>query len=296
MKTNIKTLLDSFVHDNEQNGGNVAEYIMADTAAEDNGYFWFLTESEITEFENDQKQRAELKEEIFNYVQENYNYNLKAERLIEKWIVVDSGADTEDRLKVTRRDNFEDMLFCRAYSGDYGQLVNCNNAGCYVFLNSESPIHGDFIYDVEKKFDIKLSSYFNERHGMTFDTIETFIGMIEELNEDTENHEDFNYTIIDVVELKKFAETWKEKNEIHTEVKGWTFHDSHNFKTIILETEFGEADCNEVDELEQINILLQMPEKAPYMDGFNTSEESEDYYFHFDRWATNPWFCFVEKK
>lgn len=84
MKTNIKTLLDSFVHDTEQyiieNGGNVADYIIADTTAEEYGYFWFLTEREITEFENDQTRRAELKEEIINYIKENYNYNLKAEK------------------------------------------------------------------------------------------------------------------------------------------------------------------------------------------------------------------------
>lgn len=301
MKTNIKTLLDGFVYDNKEdiidNGGNVASFILADAAELENGYLWFLTEEEITEFETSNKhRRSELLAEIFNYVQENYNYNLKAERLMEKWIVVDFGADVEDPIRVTRRDNFENMLFCRAYSGDYGQLVDCNNAGCYAFYNSESPIHSDFLYQVEKKFDVELYNYFNKRFSMSFDTVETFIGMIEELNEDTENHEDFNYTIIDVVELKKFAETWKEKNESHTKIKGWTFHDSHNFKTVVLETELFEPDCTEVDDIEQIDILLQMPETAPYMDGFNTSEETEDYYFYFDRWATNPWYCYVEIK
>lgn len=84
MKTNIKTLLDGFVYDNKENiidnGGNVASFILADAAELENGYFWFLTESEITEFENDLTRRAELKEEIISYVQENYNYNLKAQQ------------------------------------------------------------------------------------------------------------------------------------------------------------------------------------------------------------------------
>ena len=94
----------------------------------------------------------------------------------------------------------------------------------------------------------------------------------------------------------KFFDAWREQNENHTEVTGWTYHDSHNFKTIVLETEFGEPDCIELDEEEQIEILLQMPETAPYIEKFDTIVETEDFKFKYDRWATNPWFCYVERK
>lgn len=78
MKTTIETLLDGFVHDNQEyikeNGGNAAEYIMADTIAQDHGWLWFLSDEEIEEFENNPARRKELKEEIADYVNSNYNY------------------------------------------------------------------------------------------------------------------------------------------------------------------------------------------------------------------------------
>lgn len=80
MKTYIKTLLDSFVFDNEksiiENGGNVAEYIIAETRAQDQGWLWFLSEEEIEEFENNPTRRKKHIGEITKFVNDNYDYLL----------------------------------------------------------------------------------------------------------------------------------------------------------------------------------------------------------------------------
>jgi len=80
MKNHIKTLLDSFVHDNEENikqsGKTAAEYILEDTEAEDQGWLWFLSEAEIEEFENDKAKKADHIQTVKAYVNENYNYKL----------------------------------------------------------------------------------------------------------------------------------------------------------------------------------------------------------------------------
>jgi len=81
MKNSIATMLDSFVHDNrkyiKENGGNAAEYIMIDTKAQDQGWLWFLDDEEVEEFENNFMRRNELKREITEYVNKNYNYNIE---------------------------------------------------------------------------------------------------------------------------------------------------------------------------------------------------------------------------
>ena len=134
----------------------------------------------------------------------------------EEWIVVSFPNDeSESKIRMTRRSNFEKMDFCKAY-GNYGVQVDCDDAGCY--------------------------------------------------------------------------------NENHTEVTGWNYHDGHNFRTVVLEADWSDqTDCTELDEEEQLAILLQYP-GVPHIEGTNVSVETDDYIFHFDRWATNPWTCYVEKK
>ena len=217
--------------------------------------------------------------------------------LMKKWVVVMLPyADPNDAIRVTRRENFKEMNFCDCY-GDYGVKVDCYNAGCYCLDNSESVIQSDMLLDIDRHFNTILFKYYGERYGMTFTSLDEFIGNVEEINnEDSDVHESWEYVPVDVAELKVFCEKYLAEKESHTQVTGWTFHDSHNFKTVVSETDFGDPDCSELDENEQAKILLQMPVTAPYMEGTNASEESENYTFHFDRWATNPWFCYVEKK
>ena len=78
MKTTINALLNAYVHDNAQNikedGRTIAEYILAETEAEDHGWYWFLKYSEIEEFENSNEARERHINEIKEFVNANYNY------------------------------------------------------------------------------------------------------------------------------------------------------------------------------------------------------------------------------
>ena len=78
MKSSIQTLLDAYVHDNAQNikesGNTAAEYILADSEAEDHGWYWFLTDSEIEEFETNKESRERHINEIKDFVNKNYDY------------------------------------------------------------------------------------------------------------------------------------------------------------------------------------------------------------------------------
>ena len=78
MKNSIETMLNSYVSDNaeyiKENGVNAAEYILADTEAQDQGWLWFLSDEEIEEFESDKEARKKHIQEIRDYVNKNYNY------------------------------------------------------------------------------------------------------------------------------------------------------------------------------------------------------------------------------
>jgi len=293
MKNSIKSYLDAVVHDNaeiiKENGGNAAEHILNNCENLEFGWFEILTEDEIHEYETASgERREEIRAEIRAFVNENYNYNLLADELLEKWIVVDFGADTEDRLRVTRRSNFEKMDLCGAFE-NYGRTVGCESAGCYTFSNSESSVFLDFTKELYAKFN-GVEQIVDENEMTDREFCEFFI--------DPMNHKPgrdlFSVDIFD--QMLAFFNAWEVKNTSHTEVTAWTFHDSHNFQTVVLENDYGEADCIEIEEAEQKEILLQMPQTFPHMEGFNTSEKTEDFIFRFDRWATNPWYCFVERK
>lgn len=80
MKTCIETMLKSYIYDNRsfivENGGNVAEYILADTESYENGWLWFLSDEEIEIFELDRDARQQMIQEIKDYVNSNYNYEV----------------------------------------------------------------------------------------------------------------------------------------------------------------------------------------------------------------------------
>ncbi|MDV7402670.1 hypothetical protein RZS08_65210, partial [Arthrospira platensis SPKY1] len=113
-------------------------------------------------------------------INENYNYNLRSEELLEKWIVVEI-TNADPVVRVTRRENFQKMNYCKAY-GDYGKMVDCEHAGCYAFYNYNSSIHSDFLLEIEKAFNVKIHGYFGDRHGMNFDSVQTFVDLVKELN------------------------------------------------------------------------------------------------------------------
>ena len=88
MKNSIKSYLDAVVHDNaeiiKENAGNAAEHILNNCENLEFGWFEFLTEDEIHEYETASgERREEIRDEIRAFVNENYNYNLLADELLE---------------------------------------------------------------------------------------------------------------------------------------------------------------------------------------------------------------------
>jgi hypothetical protein len=196
--------------------------------------------------------------------------------LLEKWIVVSIG----DRIKITLRDNFEKKNLCDLYS-EYGQKVGHYNAGDYHFDNSSS----DAIRDCNRAL-VEAGLLKNTNEIVWY--LDNEDACIEDLY--GENDE------FDKEAIEAFAKKWREDNESCTEVTAWTYHDSRNFRSIVIESYTGNTDGFELGEEESSKILAQMPGEAPNIEGTNESVETEDYIFEFDRWATNPWFCYVENK
>jgi len=86
MKNSIETLLDGFVHDSresiKESGMTAAEYIINDAKAQDQGWLWFLSDDEIDEYEaSSAERRAEIRKEITDYVNNNYNYFIEPSTL-----------------------------------------------------------------------------------------------------------------------------------------------------------------------------------------------------------------------
>lgn len=121
MKPNIKQLLDSFVHDNEEtiieHGYNVAEYILNDTESQDNGWLWFLTDEEIEKFEKFEQfgpERQMFVNEITAFVNKNYNYNInkkyilqdcEAGNIIDEFNTIEEAKDGLNRYEAGDRKN-----------------------------------------------------------------------------------------------------------------------------------------------------------------------------------------------
>ncbi len=77
MKKNIKQLVNNFEFDNKQymhNYKTVAEYIIEDAEASDQGWLWFLSDEEIEEFERSEEARERHVAEIIEFINSNYNY------------------------------------------------------------------------------------------------------------------------------------------------------------------------------------------------------------------------------
>jgi hypothetical protein len=140
MKTNIKQIMDSYVYDNEdyieENGGNAAEYILADTEAEDQGWLFFLSDEEIEKFENDKDFREDTIFKIKEFVNENYDYQVRNYN-----VIFNDDTNSNDMGFENTRKYCEDFIKCNngtdyGYFEDYkGGTVSivCNESDKTVF-------------------------------------------------------------------------------------------------------------------------------------------------------------------
>lgn len=196
-------------------------------------------------------------------------------QLLNDYIVVrPCNEEDETTLRVTFRKYFEEMNYCKCFS-EYGQQIGCYNAGCYSLQNNTSDAMKDLIAAIEEKFDVTpdIVEYVNNNFK-----VEPRTDIDDELR----------------IEIDKFIKEWRKENEYHTKATAWTFFDSHNYRSVTLKTP-DNPNCKELDEEEQIAILSEMPKLPYHVAGTEASEKTENYTFYFDRWANNPWICFVEK-
>lgn len=266
----MKNLVNKIQILNENRGEmSIYKYVSNECESDPNFFRWLFDE----DFDNDfNSSLSEIQQSEFDA----WLLEIKKEYLLKNWIVVKFPyADDNDAIRVTRRSNFEETNLCDTY-GNYGSKVDCFDAGCYSLDNGSSSFKSDLELFIEEKFNLEGEFSYDDYKEQQEDGIDTDQPLF--------------------IEIDKAVKNWIKENENHTEVTAWSFHDSNNFKTVVLKTDFGEPDCEELDDEVQIDVLLQMPEPAPWIEGTDTTEESENYLFHFDRWATNPWFCYVERK
>lgn len=88
MKSNIKQLIEQVVTDNREHiirySNNPYEYLHFDFAQEDQAHAWYLTDEEITEYENgDEAVRECFNNEITDLLKE-YDYKLVTKRVFQK--------------------------------------------------------------------------------------------------------------------------------------------------------------------------------------------------------------------
>lgn len=272
MRSNAELLLRENYQDVENKETmSFTEWVKNQSETEPRFFYWLFPSAEnfTGDFGNG---ITEVQQNEF----EEFILQIKTIDLLEKYIVVKMNFTNEDEIKMTLRNNFETVKYCESYA-DYGQKVGCYTAGCYSLSNSGSEALADLKKAIAEKFGVED------------------VTIVDCSNEFTVEPDAENIPEGLRIKIDEFIAKWREENESHTEATAWTYHDSHNFKTVVLNWEFGESDCEELGEDEQAKILLQYP-GVPHIEGTNASEETEDFIYNFDRWATNPWICEIEIK
>lgn len=77
MRNSIKQYTRQYIEDNKiYIEDNIADYLITTAQQEENGYFWYLSQNEITEFEENTKKREKLIIEIENFIYKYFNFNI----------------------------------------------------------------------------------------------------------------------------------------------------------------------------------------------------------------------------
>ena len=172
---------------------------------------------------------------------------------------------------LTDEDNFKKVDLCDTHNR-FGQVVGCVNAGCYSLVNTE----GDACIrhleaHIEAKFSIEFS-YSDYKDG--------------------EYDEELFFA-----ELKSEIESWAEANVMHTEVTAWNYWNGNNHQTIVLGCDFGEPDCEEVNDDENEAIIDDYENNVEWED-WNFGQRrgfGDKYIFHQSQYASDPYSARVER-
>ncbi len=233
----------------------------------------------VAEFVDNCIDNGESTIDVLNkYVDDHYiTINPKIEKLCEKYIVLEKTYENDGYFYITQRSNFKTVNLCDCFD-DYGQQIGCYRAKCYSFDNSDCDAEQDCLKELYEHFNIEYSD-----DDLLFNIEETISGENDLLKN------------IEKEKIKEFIDNWKEENEWHVEVEAWTYWDGRNYRTIILQSDFGIEDVREIDEEEQEAILTELPEN-PDIEKPVVQVETENYIFTFSRYASDPFYCSVCEK
>jgi hypothetical protein len=137
-----------------------------------------------------------------------------------KELMVVRKLNADNELLIVKEEWFEDSKPCECYD-NYGQQCDCYNSGCYSLENSESDAISDMLSKLYEHFNIEY----------------TQDDLCDDKYEDTKNGDNELLEGISEDDINNFITDWKDKNEIHTEIKAYTFHNGRNFQTIVLESD-----------------------------------------------------------
>lgn len=78
MKYSAKQYTDQYIIDAKQYiDGNIAEHLICNVQSEENGYYSYLSDEEIEEYENCSRERKnEIEQSVESFINENYNYDI----------------------------------------------------------------------------------------------------------------------------------------------------------------------------------------------------------------------------
>lgn len=77
MKNSALQLTRAYIYDNDQYiDGNVADHLLLNAQNAERGYFDYLSDEEIYEYENDSKRRKELENEVESFINENFDFDI----------------------------------------------------------------------------------------------------------------------------------------------------------------------------------------------------------------------------
>ena len=180
--------------------------------------------------------------------------------------------EVNERKFVTYRSNFEEQDECKTY--EHGQMIGCENSGCYSFSNQLSVIFDDFE---------------DELTAAGIDLNELSIHIVVAILEDGDQPDELNNE-----DWEKAKEIYNEflSKQAHSQVTAYTFWNGSNWKSITLYSEYyGETDVREA--VNSKEILDEMPD-TPQMEGATATVETENFTHYFSRYSSNPWICEVE--
>lgn len=161
----------------------------------------------------------------------------------------------------------------------HGQIVGHTNAGDYHLANSEG---GYALTDCIKAI--------SEKFGIDYNNIKMVNEGDDEFNIEAGDGEEYGF---DEAAVNAFIKEWREKNESLTEVKGFTYWDGHNFKTITTGVDDGEPTHNILDDEELTRDLNAAIENKSFEKaGFGCEVFSHDKWVIIDSNWQGTWEAF----